>query len=96
MADVIVANGDGDTPIWGTEMGAPTGDDGFTAGFVAEYATVAYDAWRAWSFTGPLLWYTYRDAGRDLGNPEDNFGLVTVDYRPKEPALSAFEAVVRS
>jgi hypothetical protein len=36
----------------------------------------------------------HRDAGRDPSDPEDNFGLVTVDYVPKEPALSAFEAVV--
>ena len=96
LYDVMVANGDGDKLIWGTEMGAPTDAGGFAAGRLAEYATVAYDAWRAWPFTGPLLWYSYRDAGRDPGNPEDNFGLVTVDYRPKEPALSAFEAVVRS
>ncbi len=96
LYDLMVTNGDGDKPIWGTEMGAPTGADGVTADFLAEYATVAYDAWRAWPFTGPLLWYTYRDAGRDLDDPEDNFGLVNFAYRPKEPALSAFEAVIRS
>jgi hypothetical protein len=88
------ANDDGDKLIWGTEMGAPTGEGGVSNDFLAEYVTAAFDAWRAWPFTGPLLWYTYRDAGRDPSDPEDNFGLVTVDYVPKEPALSAFEAVV--
>ncbi|HEX6310531.1 MAG TPA: beta-xylosidase, partial [Acidimicrobiia bacterium] len=95
LHEVMEEHGDGDKPIWGTEMGAPTGTAGFTPTFVAEYVTAAYDAWRTWPFTGPLLWYTYRDAGRDPMEPEDNFGLVTADYRPKEPALSAFEAVVR-
>jgi hypothetical protein len=55
----------------------------------------AYAEWRAWPFTGPLLWYTYRDIGRDPSDIEADFGLVTADYRPKEPARSAFEAVVR-
>ncbi|MGH8983668.1 MAG: beta-xylosidase [Acidimicrobiia bacterium] len=95
LVDVMEANRDGDKLIWGTEIGAPTSDGGISPDFLAEYATEAYDAWRAWPFTGPLLWYTYRDAGRDPADPEDNFGLVTVDYRPKEPALSAFEAVIR-
>jgi hypothetical protein len=96
LSEVMEANDDGDKLIWGTEMGAPTSEGGVSNDFLAEYATEAFDAWRAWPFTGPLLWYTYRDAGRHASDPEDNFGLVTVDYVPKEPALSAFEAVVGS
>lgn len=95
LHDLMEENGDGDKRIWGTEFGVPTGSAGFPTTFVAESATAGYDAWRAWPFTGPLLWYTYRDPGTDPSDPEDNFGLVTADYRPKEPALSAFEAVIR-
>jgi len=91
---VMDENGDARKHIWGTEMGAPTGSS-LTADFVAQYVTQAYEAWRDWSFTGPLIWYSYRDAGTDPDDPEDNFGLVRADYTPKEPALSAFEAVVR-
>jgi hypothetical protein len=93
LYEVMRENGDGNKEIWGTEMGAPTGG-GLTTNFVAEYVTEAYEGWRDWSFTGPLLWYSYRDAGSDPDEPEDNFGLVRADYTPKEPALSAFEAVV--
>jgi len=39
---------------------------------------------------------THRALTNRRGDPEDNVGLVTADYRPKEPALSAFETVVRS
>lgn len=94
LYEVMDEHGDGDKQVWGTEMGAPTGE-GITADFVAQYVTEAYQAWREWSYTGPLIWYSYRDAGTDPADPEDNFGLVRADYRPKEPALSAFEAVMR-
>ena len=90
---VMDEHGDGDVKIWGTEIGAPTSEV-LTPEFVAEYVTQAYTGWRAWAFTGPLIWYSYRDVGSDPDEPEDNFGLVRADYTPKEPALSAFEAVV--
>lgn len=93
LHEVMQEHGDGSKEIWGTEMGVPT-TGGFTADFVAEYVTEAYEGWRDWSFTGPLLWYSYRDAGSDPDDPEDHFGLVRADFTAKEPALSAFEAVV--
>jgi hypothetical protein len=92
---VMQEHGDGDLEIWGTEIGAPTSEV-LTPDFVAEYVTQAYAGWRDWSFTGPLIWYSYRDAGSDPDDPEDNFGLVRADFTPKEPALSAFEAAVDS
>jgi len=93
LHEVMEENDDGEKQIWGTEMGAPTGD-ALTPEFLADYVRTAYRAWRDWPFTGPLIWYSYRDAGADPDEPEDNFGLVRADYTPKEPALSAFEAVV--
>jgi hypothetical protein len=93
LHEVMDEHGDRDKQVWGTEMGAPTSGD-LSARFVAEYVTEAYEAWRDWSFTGPLIWYSYRDAGSDPDDPEDHFGLVRADFTPKEPALSAFEAVV--
>jgi polysaccharide biosynthesis protein PslG len=94
LYEVMDEHGDGDLEIWGTEMGAPS-TEVVTLDFLADYVTEAYEAWRDWSFTGPLIWYSYRDAGTDPDDPEDNFGLVRADFRPKEPALSAFAAVVR-
>ena len=89
MAD----NGDGAKRIWGTEMGAPT-VDGMTPGYVADYLAEAYAVWESWQWTGPLFWYSYRDAWYEPGENEANFGLVAVDGTPKEPALSAYSAAV--
>ena len=93
LYEIMEEHGDADLRIWGTEMGAPT-SDGLTADFLAEYVTQAYRAWRDWSFTGPLIWYSYRDAGSDPDVGEESFGLVRSDFTPKGPALAAFEAVV--
>jgi hypothetical protein len=94
LHEVMQEHGDGSKEIWGTEMGAPS-TGGLSANFVAEYVTQAYTGWREWAFTGPLIWYSYRDAGSDPDEPEDNFGLVRADFTAKEPALSAFKAAVR-
>jgi hypothetical protein len=93
LHDTMVANGDGAKKIWGTEMGAPT-VDGSTPEYVAAYVTEAYTAWSQWSYTGPLFWYSYRDAGTDPADIESNFGLVTQTFAPKEPALQAFVSVL--
>lgn len=92
LRDVMIANGDESKKIWGTEMGWPTSSintNGVTEAQQAEYLSSAYSIWNEWSWTGPLIWYAYNDAGTDINNPEDNFGLVDVDFNPK-PALQAF------
>jgi hypothetical protein len=94
LYEIMDEHGDGDLQIWGTEMGAPTSSV-VTPDFLAQYVTQAYQAWRDWPFTGALIWYSYRDAGSDPDVREENFGLVRADFTPKEPALSAFKAVVR-
>jgi hypothetical protein len=92
---VMVDNGDGAKRIWGTEFGAPTGSSerAVTGDQQAERLREGYDQWRRWSFTGPLFWYSHRDKGTDAADPEDNFGLVTNNGRPK-PALAALRAVI--
>jgi polysaccharide biosynthesis protein PslG len=95
LNETMVANGDGHKKIWGTEMGAPT-VQGMTPEYVADYLTEAYTVWKSWSYTGPLLWFSYRDAWYDPDDPEANFGLVRTDGTPKEPALSAYRAAIRA
>jgi polysaccharide biosynthesis protein PslG len=80
--------------IWATEMGAPT-VGGMTPEYLAAYLTQAYTAWRSWPYTGPLFWYSYRDAWFDPRDREANFGLVRTDGVAKEPALAAYRKVVR-
>jgi polysaccharide biosynthesis protein PslG len=94
LHDVMTARGDGDKQIWGTEMGAPT-VPGNSVAYLADYLTEAYEAWNRWSYTGPLIWYSYLDAGTDPNNLEDNFGLVRADFTAKEPALERFKDVMR-
>jgi len=94
IRDVMVENGDFNKQIWGTEMGWPThsGGNGISEIQQANYLSSAYDIWNQWSWTGPLIWYAYNDAGTDNNYSEDNFGMVDFNFNPK-PALSAFELV---
>lgn len=90
LRDLMVANGDGAKQVWGTEFGAPTGTNprAVTEAQQAAHLVEAYTAWSSWSWTGPLLWYNWRDTGTDPGDLEQNFGLVTEGFRAK-PALAA-------
>jgi hypothetical protein len=92
LHEVMQVHGDGTKPIWGTEMGAPTIGARQPASLAA-YLTQAYAAWTRWQFTGPLLWYSYRDSGT-TGDPEDHFGLVRHDFTPKQPALDRFTGLM--
>ncbi len=91
---VMVDRGDGAKRIWGTEFGAPTGTSkrAVSGEEQADRLREGYGQWRRWSFTGPLFWYSHRDKGTNAADPEDNFGLVDNDGRPK-PALAALRAV---
>lgn len=101
LADVralLVQRGLGGLQVWATEMGAPTGrsqiavTDGRQAVSVAEALRQwSSPPWRSW--TGALLWYSWRDAGTDPADAEQNFGLVRHDGTPK-PALGAFRRAV--
>ena len=89
----LVAEGDGAKSIWLTEYGAPTGDSSraVSPDDQARFVTEAVDVAGVWSWTGPILLYSYRDAGTDAGDAEDNFGLVDREFSPK-PALEALRA----
>lgn len=97
LHDLMVARGDGAKKIWGTEMGAPvpTTRQGVTTtdAYLQAYVNEAFTAWQQWSWTGPLMWYSYRDKGTDASDPEQVFGLVKKDYAPK--AVSAFADAIK-
>jgi hypothetical protein len=96
LYQVMVDHGDGAKRIWGTEFSAPTGNAP-TAGtnrFQFDSLVAGYRAWIAWPFTGPLLWYSWRDSGTNQFDLEQNFGLLANNGAPK-PALLAFDSVVR-
>jgi hypothetical protein len=94
--EVMVDHGDAAKEIWGTEIGAPTqgGGGSVTESMQSQIITEAYARWTAWRFTGPLIWFSYADAGSDPGNRDDHFGLIDAAGRPKR-GFDAFVAAVR-
>ncbi|MDP9794074.1 hypothetical protein J2S43_002586 [Catenuloplanes nepalensis] len=83
------ARGDGGTPLWGTETGAPTG--GRPSIGERDQAALLHRLYALWTGeipdTGPLIYYTLRDFGG--ADREGHFGLLRADGAPK-PAYDAF------
>jgi polysaccharide biosynthesis protein PslG len=97
LRSVMVANGDGDKKIWGTEWGAPTnGPAG--SGYVSESTqaaevTSAYTLWKSYPWAGPLFTYEFRDNGTSTTSRENFFGLVRYDLSQK-PSYAAYKSAV--
>ena len=89
---VMAAAGDGDTPIWVTEYGAPTSGS-LSEDHQAALVTAGIAAVQARQGTGPMFWYSARDLAAGSTDPFDNYGLVRHDFAPK-PAFRAFDAAV--
>ena len=94
---VMVANGDGNKKIWGTEMGGATGTDNGVL-TEAQQAQWVHDYYLGWiqmfgGFTGPLVWMELKDSGTNVGFKWDNLGLLHHDRRPK-PAYGAYQQVM--
>jgi polysaccharide biosynthesis protein PslG len=97
LYQVMVDHGDAAKRIWGTEIGAPTAGGGgsVSEAVQAQIIALAYRQWNAWRFTGPLIWFSYADAGSDPYNRDDHFGLLDAAGRQK-PGFAVFVAVVRA
>ena len=92
IRSLMVANGDGNLKIWGTEFGAPSaGASGVSPAFQAQTVTLAYQLWSTYSWAGPLFFYQGRDIGTDTTNEYDNYGFATQSFGLK-PAYSAYQA----
>jgi hypothetical protein len=82
---VMAANGDGDKPIWITEIGFST------ALFPDDYENQPDEAIASWlrsiyrqlSGAEAVFWYMFEDEGTDE-NPEGHFGLVEYDGKLKQ------------
>ena len=85
IRDTMVANGDSAKKIWLTETGAPTGtsSQAVTEQRQAEIVSDTIRATEGLSWAGPVFLYAARDAGTDLTDREDNFGLLRHDFSPK-------------
>lgn len=85
MRDIMVAGGDGGKQIWLTEFGAPTGtaSNAVSEQTQADTIGIVMDAVLGNSWIGPAFVYSTRDAGGNLADPEQNFGLLRRDFSPK-------------
>jgi len=88
LYQIMVANGDGAKKVWGTESGAPTGNDPGRSVDEATQAAFLTSYYRSWTttfgaFTGPLFWHMHRDSGSNLSYYDDNFGLLRRDWSMK-------------
>jgi hypothetical protein len=95
MRSLMVAHGDGSKLIWGTEFGAhtdPTGQGYVDEAEQAAILTRGYQLWSSYSWTGPLIWFSYQDTGVNPALRDDFFGLTQADGTPK-PAYFAFKAL---
>lgn len=72
--------------IWITEYGAPTGDHPRSVDETDQSVFIldALDAAAGWPWAGPTFVYGFRDVGSDLGDLEDNYGIVRNDGSPKQ------------
>jgi hypothetical protein len=96
LRSIMIANGDGDKKIWGTEFGYPT--NGPSGTFVSEaqqstWITLAYQLWASYTWAGPLFIYVSRDQGTSTSNRYNFYGLLRYDFSAK-PAYAAFQAAV--
>ncbi|WP_323793384.1 cellulase family glycosylhydrolase [Nocardioides sp.] len=87
---VVKRNGDGKKPFWLTEYGARTGSSSRSVNY-KRHTKLMIDAYRETKklpFVQALFFYSLRDASPNLKEPEDNFGLLKFNGRPK-PAYKA-------
>ena len=77
--------GDGHTPLWLTEYGAPTGRHAraVSEGRQAQMMVRAHRRATRLSYVGPIFFYSYRDRSARRWDLESNFGVVRHSGRAK-------------
>jgi len=107
--DTMAAHGDGDKPIWMSELGwsstngGPTSctrgqwtgqkPSGVTDANQAAYLTKAFGCLANDPYVTQALWFTLRDTTTETPDELNHYGLLRADGTPK-PALSAFRSAV--
>ncbi|MGB1250654.1 MAG: cellulase family glycosylhydrolase [Candidatus Promineifilaceae bacterium] len=89
---VMIANGDGDKPIWITEIGWSTAPNAWGQPTVseAEIATWIGQLYGKLHSVERIYWYNLRDVGNNPNSVELNFGLLRHDLTPK-PAFYTYK-----
>jgi len=89
---VMADHDDGDTRIWATEFGAPTGsgEDSVSPDEQAEILRDGINEQRRLPFVDKLFVYSLVDRGNAAADREQNFGIVDHDLDPK-PAMAVVQ-----
>ena len=89
---VMADHDDGDTRIWATEFGAPTGsgEDSVSPDEQAEILRDGINEQRRLPFVDKLFVYSLVDRGNAAADREQNFGIVDHDFDPK-PAMAVVQ-----
>ena len=94
LRDVMVANGDGDKPIWLTEYGlSAVPADGVTDEIQGAWLTQSFDALWPVDYVPVVVWYNFREKGTDPNDREQNYGLIGNDWTIK-PAYEAYKSYI--
>jgi hypothetical protein len=99
VRDVMAAHGESAKKLWFTELGWSSCVGTSSTWCVGEENQAQYiaDAYRIardrWNFVQLFNVYTLRNTGTDLGNREDQMGMLTQDFQAK-PSYDAFKAVL--
>jgi hypothetical protein len=94
IRSVMASNGDGGKQIWITEAGAPSsGPDGVGQAAQASALTQAIADAKTTSWIGALYLYSWQDAGTNLLDPQDWFGLLTATGAPKLARTDVAKAI---
>lgn len=95
LRSVMTSHGDAGKQIWITEFGAPSsGPNGVGDTAQATALKQAMTDAKRTSWIGAFYVYSWQDAGRDPGNTEDWFGLLTTAGSPK-PAYNQVSAAIK-
>ena len=92
IREIMVANGDANKKIWGTEYGEPApgiGNESKQSAFVKDVVT----KWRELPYAGPLFIYTTRDRRTGSFTNEDNFGIYRTNWTAKPAQQEVSSAI---
>jgi exo-beta-1,3-glucanase (GH17 family) len=95
MRSSMVTHGDASKQIWVTEFGAPTGGPGsgpVNENVQSQMLSNVIEQIAALPWSGPFLWYSFKDAGTTSDTVENFFGLLRADGSPK-PAFYTFRSL---
>ncbi len=89
---IMTEHGDGAKRIWLSEYGAPTSV--VSEADQADFLQSAYELAGASEWAGPLFYYSFRDIGTDVSEPEHFYGLLRNDWSQK-PGYARYKNMPR-